>query len=209
MTGVPAEVDDGRLKEVFVKHGRVLSCKVLPPRPGENKTVALVRMERESDAQRAKDALNNTTLPDTDKPINVRFAENKNARTSQGEEATTTPSGAVKVTGSGIDGIVTTFEAVGPLKANRGHEHHKGQLYIAGLPPDTGNVHLYRLFAPFGCIGPKGVHAMMDSDGKCKGIAFVNFLEEDSAQLAIATYNGAVLPDGTAMKVSMKQTKTS
>merc|ERR1712176_1641241 len=96
------------------------------------------------------------------------FAENKNSKGDRGGGDDNSGSSVVRVTGSGIDGIVTTFESIGPLKATRGHEHHKGQLYVAGLPPDTGNVHLYRLFAPFGSIGPKGVHAMMTAEGKCR-----------------------------------------
>jgi len=245
VTGLPADIDEQKLRGIFSEHGKVSQCKVLPPRPGEQKTVALIRFDRADDARRTKDALNNTTLPGTSNPVQVRFAENKNAKGGDGDRGDRGGdrgdrggdrgdrggdrgdrggdrgdrggdrgdrggnSGPVRVQGSGVDGIVSTFEAIGPLKATRGHEHHKGQLYVAGLPPDTGNVHLYRLFAPFGAIGPKGVHAMMTNEGKCKGIAFVNFLEEESAQLAIATYNGAVLPDGTAMKVSMKMPKGS
>merc|ERR1711972_20784 len=70
---------------------------------------------------------------------------------------------------------------------------------------DTQNVDLYRLFAPFGAICPRGVHAMRAEDGSCKGIAFVNFVDEESARLSIATYNGVALPDGTILKVSLKQ----
>lgn len=205
MTGLPADIDEQRLRGIFSEHGKVTQCKVLPPRPGEQKTVALIRFDNADHAKHVKETLHGTVLPDMVNPVSVRFAENKSAKGNDDISS----SGVVRVTGSGIDGIVSTFEAVGPLKATRGHEHHKGQLYVAGLPPDTGNVDLYRLFAPFGSIGPKGVHAMMTEDGKCKGIAFVNFLEEEAAQLAIATYNGAVLPDGTAMKVSMKMPKGS
>lgn len=207
MTGLPGEFDEDKLKDVFAPHGKVAQCKVLPPRPGETKTVALVRFDTADEAKKVKEKVNGQTLEGMDAPITVRYAENKGGRDDAGGRYA--GSNVVRVTAPGIDGIVSTFESVGPLKATRGHEHHKGQLYVAGLPPDTSNVHLYRLFAPFGSIGPKGVHAMMTPDGKCKGIAFVNFLEEESAQLAIATYNGAVLPDGTAMKVSMKMPKNA
>lgn len=210
IVGLPAEVDEMKMRDVFTEYGKVAQCKILPPRPGENKTVALIRFENGEEARKAKDSLNGTALPGYTETLTVRFAENK---TSKEKDDTQTGSGAaqtggVKVVGPGIDGVVNTFENIGPLKATRGHEHHKGQLYVAGLPPDTSNVHLYRLFAAFGAIGPRGVHAMMTADGKCKGIAFVNFLEEEAAQLAIATYNGAVLPDGTAMRVSMKMPKS-
>jgi len=206
VTGLPSELEEGKLRDLFNEHGKVSQCKMFPPRSGETKTVALIRFETPDDAKMAKDAMHGRTIEGFSAQISVRFAENKAARD---KDLDTSSSGVVRVTGPGIDGIVSTFEAIGPLKATRGHEHHKGQLYVAGLPPDTSNVHLYRLFAPFGSIGPKGVHAMLTPDGRCKGIAFVNFLEEEAAQLAIATYNGAVLPDGTTMKVSMKMSKNS
>mmetsp|Transcript_17101 Transcript_17101/g.43012 ORF Transcript_17101/g.43012 Transcript_17101/m.43012 type:complete len:212 (-) Transcript_17101:121-756(-) len=77
-------------------------------------------------------------------------------------------------------------------------------LFIGGLPTDTTDGDLYEIFAPFGAIPTRGVRAMTNPDGTCKGIGFINFLENASAQNAIATLNGTMMPDGTALKVSIK-----
>eukprot|EP00930_Biecheleria_cincta_P055676 TRINITY_DN41976_c0_g1_i1.p1 TRINITY_DN41976_c0_g1~~TRINITY_DN41976_c0_g1_i1.p1 ORF type:complete len:303 (-),score=52.81 TRINITY_DN41976_c0_g1_i1:96-1004(-) len=81
-------------------------------------------------------------------------------------------------------------------------------LYINGLPTDTQDVDLYKIFAPFGAIQPKGVRAMANPDGSCKGIGFVNFLDPASMQLAISTLNGTQMPDGSTLTVQPKQQKS-
>merc|ERR1711920_1097395 len=80
-------------------------------------------------------------------------------------------------------------------------------LYVAGLPLDTTDYHLYRLFSPLGAIAPKGVRAMLSEDFTCKGIGFVNYLDRQSAELAISIYNGTVMPDGNRLKVAIKMNR--
>jgi len=82
-------------------------------------------------------------------------------------------------------------------------------LYIAGLPNDTQDVDLYRIFAPFGAIAPKGVRAMVHPDGTCKGFGFVNYLDPSSLQSAISTLNGTQMPDGNTLTVKAKDPKTA
>jgi len=48
---------------------------------------------------------------------------------------------------------------------------------------------------------------MMDDWGSCKGFGFVNYLDMNAAQNAIMIMNGAQLPDGTIMGVSVKAEK--
>merc|ERR1712150_75704 len=112
--------------------------------------------------------------------------------------------GEQKMTGNkdviGIQQIVNGFEAAGALPGSKGFNNDESELntlYIAGLPSDTEDLHLYRLFSPFGAITPKGARAVTNMDGSCKGIGFVNFLDSAAAQAAIMTYNGAVMPDGS------------
>lgn len=79
--------------------------------------------------------------------------------------------------------------------------------YIAGLPPDSTDLDLYKIFAPFGALAPRGVKAMMLPDGSCKGIGFVNFLDPAQMEAAIATLNGTQLPDGNSITVQYKAPK--
>jgi len=77
-------------------------------------------------------------------------------------------------------------------------------LFVSGLPVDTTNADLYDIFAPFGAIPSQGVYAMQLDDGTCKGIGFVNFLDQSSYQNAMNTLNGTMLPDGTQLRVMPK-----
>merc|ERR1712039_306776 len=77
-------------------------------------------------------------------------------------------------------------------------------LYIQGLPTDCTDVDLYKLFNPFGAIMPQGVRVLLKEDGSCKGIGFVNFQDAESAQAAVATFNGTCLPDQTNLVVRVK-----
>jgi len=79
------------------------------------------------------------------------------------------------------------------------------QVYIRNLPSDTTDLDLYRLFAPFGAIPPTGVKAMMNPDGSCKGIGFVDLAEPDAAATAVMALDGHALPDGSSISVSTKK----
>mmetsp|Transcript_11391 Transcript_11391/g.28749 ORF Transcript_11391/g.28749 Transcript_11391/m.28749 type:complete len:280 (+) Transcript_11391:104-943(+) len=77
-------------------------------------------------------------------------------------------------------------------------------VYVKNLPLDASDIDLYKLFAPFGAIAPTGVKAMMDPDGTCQGIGFVDYIDPNCAQTAITTLNGFALPDGSCLHVSGK-----
>jgi len=78
------------------------------------------------------------------------------------------------------------------------------QVYIKGLPPDSTDLDLYKLFSPFGAIATSGCKAMMNLDGSCKGVGFVDYADATYAQAAIAAMNGFPMPDGSVLIVSAK-----
>merc|ERR1711953_635259 len=86
------------------------------------------------------------------------------------------------------------------------YENDEGTLFVGGLPPDTTDLELYKIFSPFGATAPRGIRAMTHEDRvTCKGFGFVNYLDASSAQMALATLNGTQMPDGTRLKVNVKQ----
>jgi len=87
----------------------------------------------------------------------------------------------------------------------QGHSYDDNALHISGLPKDCDDLHLYKLMAPFGAIPPRGIKAMKNPDGTCKGVGFVNFLDPTSMEAAMQMLNGTLLPDGTVMNVTAKQ----
>lgn len=107
-----------------------------------------------------------------------------------------------------ISMVVSGIEASGVLPG-KARVSNESTLYVAGLTPDTRDLHLYQLFSPFGAISAKGVRAVANPDGTCRGFGFVDFLDPQSVQSAIAAYDGAILPDGTVMRVAVKTPKAA
>jgi len=105
--------------------------------------------------------------------------------------------------GASIRSIVEGLYKSGAMPGS-GIQNDAAAVYVAGLPPDTTDMDLYKIFAPFGAIAPRGVRAMQADDGSCKGVAFVNFLEPAQANIACMTLNGCVLPDSSILKVAIK-----
>jgi len=106
--------------------------------------------------------------------------------------------------GASISMLKQTLRSNGVLPGSKGTVPPQNQLYIRGLPSDTADGDLHELFAPFGAIPPKGVKAMLNDDGSCKGIGFVDFLNEADAQTAASAMNGTMLMDGSTLGVFIK-----
>merc|ERR1712070_764675 len=85
-----------------------------------------------------------------------------------------------------------------------GGENEGVAVYVSGLPWDTDESCLFKMFSPFGAMKQRGVKVMMHDDGSCKGFAFVNYIDTAAAQSAIATLNGCKLPDGKELTVAIK-----
>merc|ERR1719401_816221 len=113
--------------------------------------------------------------------------------------------GKGKGKGGGIKNLKMSLVTAGALPGGK-WANDENALFVGGLPPDTTTDDLYEIFTPFGAIPSGGCKAMVDPEsGTCKGIGFVNFLEMTAAQTAIMSLNGAAMPDGTMLKVSVKK----
>lgn len=93
------------------------------------------------------------------------------------------------------------------LPGAEGYQNNDATIYIAGLPGDTTDDHVYQLFSPLGAIFSVFVKRG-GSGGDAWTIAFVNFVDPLSAQGAIAMYNGMEIPDGSVLKVKIKDAKS-
>jgi RNA recognition motif-containing protein len=175
-------LDQDAVKLIFEAYGTVTSVKMV------GNTSAVVRFGSDQEAKRVVEGLNGVVLQGLDKPVSIQFADTPGAKAER--------MGMMSV-------IVNGFVQSGVLPGGRWGTSDNA-VHIAGLPSDTEDVHLYRLFSSFGPIAPRGCRAMMNPDGTCKGIAFVNFLTSEAVQAAVTTFNGALLPDGTTLKVSAK-----
>jgi len=94
-----------------------------------------------------------------------------------------------------------------PVDTDQPTEH---SLYVMGLPVNTTDADLYRLFSPFGAIPLGGIHARQEQGkGCCSGVGFVTYCCAESATQAMATFNGMVLHDGIALNISYKVKRQS
>merc|ERR1719391_1151581 len=56
---------------------------------------------------------------------------------------------------------------------------------ISGLPSDTTDADLLKIFSPFGAILPGGVRVTLNEDGTAKGTGMVNYQALESGLAAI------------------------
>lgn len=104
------------------------------------------------------------------------------------------------------DQMVMTLEQSGALPGSGMDRNQVIEVFVFGLPPDTKDEHLYRMFSPFGQISPKGCAATFAKDtGLCKGFGFINFLSMESAQLAIQVLHGTQIGPGHSLRVELKK----
>ena len=84
--GLPYEVNDDRLQEIFSPHGTVESAKVIIDRStGRSKGFGFVEMSSEDEAQSAITALNGTNVDGRSLTVNVaKPQEKRNDRGSGG-----------------------------------------------------------------------------------------------------------------------------
>lgn len=76
VAGLPYDLDDAELEEIFEKFGKIISAKVSIDREtGKSKGFGFVQMENESEAKEAIEHLNGISLGK--KPLVVKAAEDK------------------------------------------------------------------------------------------------------------------------------------
>lgn len=76
VAGLPYDLDDAELEEIFEKFGKVLSAKVSMDREtGKSRGFGFVQMEKEADARDAIEHLNDISLGK--KPLVVKAADDK------------------------------------------------------------------------------------------------------------------------------------
>lgn len=235
ITGLPSDFDEARLREIIGAYGNITTCRLLPPNPMKSGSACMVRFAAIDEAKWIVENLNGNIPQGLTDPVEVKFAVSRDQMKGKdggkgfgkdfgkdgwgpyGKDGGKGEMGFGKGKGKDdmgkgkkgkcsvrtlLDGLCTA----GALPGGQKYENDENTLFVGGLPYDTTDCDLYKMFSPFGGIAPKGVRAMVDRDtGLCKGIGFVNFMDYSVAQMAIATLNGTTMPDGGALVVSTKR----
>lgn len=218
ISGLPEGFDEASLQSVFGAYGTIAQAKVMASQPGRN-SAAMIRFASVSEAQWMVENVNGNIPQGLTEAIEVKYAMSKEQKAESqagkgwgpydGGKGWGKDGGKGKGGGKGKCGIqilVQGLMASGALPGGKGGASDEGTLFVAGLPADTTDCDLYKIFAPFGAL--KSVKAMADPmTGMCKGVGFVNCLDAGVAQIAISTLNGTQMPDGSWLTVSIKQAK--
>jgi len=222
---LPPTFTQAQCEQVFGAYGSIVECRVTPALPGRNSS-ALIRFATPEEAAWIADNLNGNLPEGLDAPVIVKIANGP--RNQQSAQAAVSPwgsnrsqpySGGDATKGWGKngkggkgDGLQTgTFQTLyGAVKAAGllGSEQAvpiENQLHVKNLPPDTTDAGLLQLFSVFGPLAPMKSLAMLNPDGTCKGVGFVDFLDAASAQAASAALDNFALPDGTVLGVTVKR----
>eukprot|EP00429_Kryptoperidinium_foliaceum_P018700 CAMPEP_0176038440 /NCGR_PEP_ID=MMETSP0120_2-20121206/19049_1 /TAXON_ID=160619 /ORGANISM="Kryptoperidinium foliaceum, Strain CCMP 1326" /LENGTH=292 /DNA_ID=CAMNT_0017371831 /DNA_START=96 /DNA_END=974 /DNA_ORIENTATION=- len=73
---------------------------------------------------------------------------------------------------------------------------------VRGLPSDTTEADLLKIFSTFGAILPGGIRLVLNEDGTAKGNGMINYANLESAQSAIETLDNCMLPDGRFLRLT-------
>jgi len=199
------------LATIFEAYGQIVNSKMLPGRDAAAKPCAMIRFASVDMATWVVENLNGNIPQGLESAIIARFAN----ATGGGKDNNSGGGGVQawqqdnsgwggKATGksSAIVGKGQKGGAPGSFQAlfqsvkgggilGGGTVPAENQVFVKNLPPDTTDEGLYKLFSPFGAIPPTGVKAMMNADGTCKGIGFVDFSEPSAAETAVAALDGS------------------
>lgn len=222
---LPFEFSDDECRSIFGVYGTVVSTKVMQ---AKNSSAALVRFSSVKEATWVRQNLAGVVPEGLLVPIEVNFAESREDRSRRAPTSGAKPDkhrsspyvNATSATpthrphtGDREEGTLTAqaivdgLHASGCMPGGTGYTNNDGALFVTGMPPDTTDLHLYKIFSPFGSIAPNGVLAATTPEGVCKGYGFINFLDSGAAQEAISILDGTELPGGRNLRVSIKTPK--
>lgn len=233
--GLPEGIDEPWLKEALNNLAPVISVKVLTNPSPDGTCAALVRFESEADAARVIQLLNGQSPEWCTQRLLVKYANRRNPAVPRGggnfDQGGTGAFGGFGGLGGfggmapqGVSAVDQLLMGGSSMEINAdflvkmvneavvlpgaGAQQHNSEatVYVAGLPGDTVEDHVYQMFSPLGAIFSVFVKRG-GSGSNVWAIAFVNFVEPLSAQAAIAVYNGMQIPDGSMLKVRIKDEK--
>jgi len=228
---LPVGTDKPDLEPIFVPYGQIVECRMLPGRDPSAKPCAMIRFASVEMATWVVQNLNGNIPEGLNEPIVARFANSGGAKGggkggdggkggglqyaqpwAGGKDSWGAAKGGGKGKngggggGFGVEDLLQAVKGAGILGGGKAPDDC--QCFVKNLPTDTTDLSLYMLFAPFGAIPPNGVKAMMNPDGSCKGIGFVDFTDPTAAATAVMTLNDHAQPDGSLLGVATKKPST-
>jgi polyadenylate-binding protein len=160
----PDGMNDEKLREIFEKHGKITSFKVMFDETGKSRCFGFVAFE---DAEAAEDAVQQLNGQEMDgKTVYVGRAQKKNERQQE---------------------LRRKFEQ---LKMERMNRYQGVNLYVKNLDDTIDDEKIRKEFQPYGTITSAKV---MTEDGRSKGFGFVCFSSPEEATKAVTEMNGRIV----------------
>jgi RNA recognition motif-containing protein len=172
--GLPIEVDDATVRQVFGVYGSIAQCKVMAPREGVNDKVALIRYSSFEEAKTVKETLNGMIPQGLSTPVTIKFK----AGSSDGAGGGRAP---------GFAGLPES-----PPSEN---------LYVKGLPLGIDDATLTQAFSAYGQVSQCKVLPTMP--GQADSAALVRFATVEVAQWIKENLDGNI-PQGFTSPVYVK-----
>jgi len=215
VSGLPPDLNEDQLNSIFGAYGTLTQVKNL----GASRCCVLT-FATVDEAKWVVENLDGNMPEGISQPVSVKFGKPDGAglaaaggafgfqSTFQSPSASGRPrfGGGMSNGGAGKGGGVRELKRSleGVLPSFKSARTDGNQVYISGLPQDTTDGDLFEMFTPFGAIPPKGVKALQKPGGTCKGVGFVDFINEADAIEAANALNGYVLEDGSYLRVAIK-----
>ncbi|CAF4113810.1 unnamed protein product, partial [Rotaria sordida] len=158
------QLDEEKLRELFSKHGKILSFKIENDESGQSKGFGYCSFENPEEAEEAVQALNGYSVGD--KQLYVGRFQKKNERLSE-------------------------IKRKKDLQRQERMNKYRGvNLYIKNLDDTIDDECLKKEFSKFGTITSAKV---MTENGRSKGFGFVCFSAPDEATKAVTEMNGSIV----------------
>ena len=208
---LPPEYIEDNLRALFSQYGNVADCKLLLAADNSSRCQGLVRFSHVEEAHRAIQFTNGRVPLGGTTPLIVRYADTPSEKARKQRVAIDTrgmqqyayqkPYGQLPASLTPMPNDMPMSNGMhGDPQVWSGMQHRIGangmpvtSIVVKGLPQDSDDVLLYRLFAPHGAI--TSVKTLRDETGKCKGIAFVNFVHSQEAARGVQANDGKQIGD--------------
>jgi polyadenylate-binding protein len=158
------QLDEEKLRELFSKHGKILSFKIENDENGHSKGFGFCSFENPEEAEEAVQNLNGFLLGD--KQLYVGRFQKKNERLSE----------------------IKRKKDI--QRQERMNKYQGVNLYIKNLDDTIDDERLRKEFSKFGTITSAKV---MSENGRSKGFGFVCFSAPDEATKAVTEMNGSIV----------------
>jgi len=219
---LPADLDEQGLKSNFEAYGTIKWCKLWDGKGSKGgKKSAMIEFASVEEATWLVENLNGNVPLGLETPVSVKFksksggggGKNRSSPYGGGGGCGVVPPGMAGKGGMGkgvmlgMTGEACSINDVwkGLLRSKvlpgGSWANDERTVVVSGLPSDTTEFDLLKIFSPFGAILPGGVRVKLKDDGTAQGSGMVNFADLETAVTATETLNNCMMPDGRTLRV--------